>query len=195
MNCNLVILVGLAAMICACQTPDKERSAMQLAVQAMKTHSHNATNIDSTKRALNLLDSAIRLYPSPKFYVFKYQIYKLAADQHAALLVCDTALMVDKSYYIAALAKGCTFEALGKYDSSFTYYRAALSMLDNPKSFNAAPIVKDHERIVLTALLKDTSNFKRLVDEFRVKYKDSKDDLFNTYSDEFDHFSRMKYLN
>jgi hypothetical protein len=195
MKYNLVIVVGIAAIICACQTPDKERYAMQLAEQAMKTHSHNASNIDSTNFALNLLDSAIRLRQSPTFYLCKYQIYKVTNNQRAALRVCDTVLMVDKSNYIATLDKGLTFEALGKFDSSYRCYRIALAMLDNPNSFKAAAIVKDHERIVITALLKDTSDFKQLVDAFRVKYRDSKDELFKSYSEEFDHFRRENYLN
>jgi tetratricopeptide (TPR) repeat protein len=195
MKLNLLTLVGLAAVICARQIPDKERRAMQLADQAMKTHSHNAINIDSTKRAINLLDSAIRLYPSPNFYLFKYQIYKFTNDQRAALRVCDTVLMVDKSNYIATLDKGRTLEVLGKFDSSYRFYRIALAMLDQSNSFKAAAIVKDHERIVITALLKDTSDFKKLVDAFREKYRDSKDELFKSYSEEFDHFRRENYLN
>jgi tetratricopeptide (TPR) repeat protein len=195
MKYNLVIFVGLAAIICACQIPDKGRQAMQLAEQAMKTHSHNALNIDSTNWALNLLDSAIKLHPSPTFYLCKYQIYKVTNNQSAALHECDTALMVDKLNYIATLDKGFTFEMLGKFDSSYKYYRIALSMLDNPKAFRAAAIVKDHERIVIAALLKDTADFKMLVRQFRIKYRDSKGELFSSYLEELDHFSREQYVN
>jgi tetratricopeptide (TPR) repeat protein len=194
MNCNLANLVGLAVILCACQPPDTKRYAMELAEQAMKTHSHNDINVDTTSRALHLLDSAIRLYPSSTFYLCKYQIYKTTNDQHAALGVCDTVLLLDKFNYAVTLDKGYTYEALGKLDSAFDYYRAALKLTDNPHSFNAAQITKDHEKIVISALLKDTAGFNKLVREFRVKYRDSKDEFFQAYSDEFDHFKRENYL-
>jgi tetratricopeptide (TPR) repeat protein len=194
MKFNFIIFVGLIAILCACQTPSKEKDAMQLAEQAMKTFSYHTSNIDSTNRALNLLDSAIKLYQTPKLYFCKYQIYIFMNNRLAALYACDTALMLDRNNYVFTLDKGCTFEALGKPDSAFGYYRVALQMIDNRNSFNAAEIVKDHEKIILTELLKDTVAFKKLVNEFRVKYKDSKDKYFEIYSEEFDNFRRENYL-
>jgi tetratricopeptide (TPR) repeat protein len=168
---------------------------MQLAERAMKTFSHHTTNIDSTKRALNLIDSSIKLYRSPRLYFCKYQIYKSKNDELAALSVCDTVLMFDRNNFSFTLEKGCTFEALGKLDSAFTYYRVALQMIDNSKSFNASEIVKDDEKIVITGLLKDTVAFNKLVNEFRIKYNGSKDKDFQIFSEQLDHFRREDYVN
>jgi len=161
----------------------------------MKTFSHHTTNIDSTKRALNLIDSSIKLYRSPRLYFCKYQIYKSKNDELAALSVCDTVLMFDRNNFSFTLEKGCTFEALGKLDSAFTYYRVALQMIDNSKSFNASEIVKDDEKIVITGLLKDTVAFNKLVNEFRIKYNGSKDKDFQIFSEQLDHFRREDYVN
>lgn len=84
-------------------------------------------------------------------------------------------------------------EALGRFDSAFSYYRVALHLIDNPHSFNAAEIVKDDERIVITGLLKDTVSFNKLVNEFRKKYKGSTED-FQIYSKKFDNFRREDYV-
>jgi tetratricopeptide (TPR) repeat protein len=191
----LIIFVSLVAELWGCKIPGKEKEAMRLADQAMKIFSHHTTNIDSTNRALNLIDSSIKLYQSSKLYFCKYQIYKSKNDVLAALSVCDTALMLDRNNFSFTLEKGCTFEALGRVDSAFSYYRAALQMIDNSNSFNAAEIVKDDEKIVITGLLKDTVAFNKLVNEFRLKYKDSKDKWFQIYSEQLDHFKREDYVN
>jgi len=195
MKFNLVIFVILIPGLWGCQLPNKEKEAMQLADRAMKTFIHHTTNIDSTNRALNLIDSSIKVYQSPKLYFCKFQIYKIEHDELAALRVCDTVLMLDRNNFAFTLEKGYTFEALGRLDSAFSYYRAALQMIDNPHSFNGVEILKDDEKIVITALLKDTVAFNKLVKEFRIKYKDSKDELFQIYSEQLDHFKRENYVN
>jgi hypothetical protein len=195
MKFNLIIFVCLAAVFLACRTSDKKREANRLAVQAMKTFSHNASNLDSINGALNLLDSAIRLLPAPNIYFGKFQIYKVKNDQLAALHICDTVLMLDGNNFIFTLGKGCTFETLGKLDSAFSYYRVALGMIDNRKSFNAAEITKEEERIVVTGLLKDTVAFNKLVTEFRGKYGGSKDKWVQLYLEGLDQFKRENYVN
>ncbi len=195
MKFNFIIFVGSIAILSACHFSSKEKEAMQLAERAMKTFIHHTTNIDSTNRALNLIDSSIKLYQSPKLYFCKYQIYKSKNDELAALGVCDTALMLDRNNFLFTLEKGCTFEALGRLDSAYSYYRVALQMIDNSNSFNGSEIVKDDEKIVITGLLKDTVAFNKLVNEFRVKYRGSKDKYFQTFSEQLDHFKREDYVN
>jgi tetratricopeptide (TPR) repeat protein len=195
MKFHFVILGILIPLLAACQNTSKERAAMKLAERAMKTFSHHADNIDSTNRALNLIDSSLRLYQSPKLYFCKYQIYKGKNDELAALYVCDTALMLDRTDFPFTLEKGCTLEVLGRLDSAFRYYRIALQMVDSPTSFDAAEIVKDDEKIVITGLLKDTVTFKKLVSEFRTKYQGSKNKYFEMYSKQLDHFKREDYVN
>ncbi len=190
-----IIFVSLVAELWGCKIPGKEKEAMRLADQAMKTFSHHTIDIDSTTRAINMLDSAIKLYQSPKLYFCKYQIYKIKHDEPAALRVCDTVLMLDKNNFAFTLEKGCTFEALGRLDSAFSYYRISLQMIDNSNSFNAAEIVKDDEKIVITGLLKDTVAFNKLVNEFQTKYRGSKDKYFQIFSAQFDHFRREDYVN
>jgi tetratricopeptide (TPR) repeat protein len=195
MKFNFITFVGLAVLLLACHTPGNKKEANRLADQAMKTFMPHTLNIDSTTLALHLLDSAIKLYPSPNIYFGKFQIYKVENDQLAALRICDTVLMLYRNNFAFTLEKGCAFEKLGNFDSAFRYYRVALRMIDNPHSFNATEIVKDYEKIVITALLTDTAGFNRLVNQFRIKYRGSKDALFQTYSDEFDHFKRENYVN
>ena len=195
MKFNLIIFVYLAAIFLACRTSGKKKEANRFAVQAMTTFSHNASNIDSTNGALNLFDSAIRLFSAPNIYFGKFQIYKVKNNQLAALHICDTVLMLDRNNFSFTLGKGCTFETLGKLDSAFSYYRVALGMIDNRKSFNATEIVKDEERIVVTGLLKDTIGFNKLVNEFRGKYRGSKDKWVQLYLEGLDHFKRENYVN
>lgn len=195
MRVNLFTIVVLISLLGGCRQPNKEKEAMQLAVQAMKTFGRHGTNIDSTNRALYLLDSSIKLYQSPRLYFCKYQIFKSNKDQLSVLHVCDTALMLDRNNFIFTYAKGCTFEALGQLDSAFTYYRVALKLIDNPKSFNATEMLKDDERIVITGLLKDTVSFNKLLNEFRNKYKGSTDKNFQIYSLQLDSFRREDYVN
>jgi hypothetical protein len=72
---------------------------MQLSDRAMKAFIHHTTNIDSANRALNLIDSSLKLYQSPRLYFCKYQIYKSKYDELAALGVCDTVLMLDRNNF------------------------------------------------------------------------------------------------
>jgi hypothetical protein len=105
--------------------------------------------------------------------------------------------MIDRNNYFATLFKGYAFEAIGKSDSAFDYYNAALRIVEDPASFKASEMVKDHEKIVLVGLLKDTTNFNKLVSEYRIKYRSTKGYLFELYNEEvkeFTHFRRQDYV-
>src|ERR1700683_1272582 len=194
MKFNFIISIGLITILSACQIRNNKKEATRLADQAMKTFMPHSISIDSANQALYLLDFAIKLYQSPRLYFCKYQIYKINNHQLAALYICDTVLMHDRFNFSFTLEKGCTFEALGKLDSAFSYYRAALRMIDNRNSFNAAEIEKDDGKIVITGLLKDTVAFTKLTNEFRAKYGSSNDKNFQMYSEQLDHFRREDYL-
>jgi len=194
MKFNLLTIVILIPLLGGCQQPNREKEAMQLAEGAMKTFGRHS-NVDSTNRALYLIDSSLKLYKSPKLYFCKYQIFTSNDDQLSALHVCDTVLMLDKDNFAFTLEKGCTLEKLGRLDSAFSYYRVALDLINNPHSFNGTEIGIDYERIVITGLLKDTASFNKLVNEFRDKYKGSNDPYFQVYSQQLDNFRREDYVN
>ncbi len=196
MKRRFIISISLVAGLVSCQVP-KKKLAMRIANQALYIYSTHRINIDSTNRALYLLDSSIKLYPNPTAYLYKYQIYRSMDRQLAALHICDTVLIIDGNNYFATLCKGYVFEKMGKADSAIRYYKAALRILDNPDSSKAPAMVYDHARIVIAALLKDAAAFNKQVDTFRVKYRRSKGDLLEFYSEfikEFDHFRRDDYV-
>jgi tetratricopeptide (TPR) repeat protein len=193
MKHHFIISISLIAGFVSCQVPNR-KAAMRIANKAISIYYTNTLNIDSTNKALHLLDSSIKLYPDPTFYLFKYQIYRSTNRQLAALHICDTVLIIDGNNYLTTLGKGYIFEKMGKSDSAIHYYKAALRIVDNWKPLEAPAILQDHERIVITALLKDTGAFNRQVAAFRAKYRSSNGDLFEAYTKEFDHFRRDDYV-
>jgi len=193
MKRHYIISISLVATLFSCQVP-KKKVAMRIANQALHTYYNNSSNSDSTNRALQLLDSSIKLAPDPTFFLFKYQIYRSTDRQFAALQICDTVLAIDCTNYLATLGKGYIFEGMGRSDSATSYYRSALRIVDSWDSLKAPAILKDHERIVITALLKDTAAFNKHVNAFRAKYQRAKGRLFEAYTEEFDHFRRDDYV-
>lgn len=193
MKHHCIILFSLIACLLSCQAP-KKKVAMRIANLALYEFYTNENNADSINQALHLLDSSIRLYPDPTFYLYKYQIYRSTNRQLDALNTCDTILEIDSKNYFATLSKGYVFEAMGRLDSANRYYRAALNILGHLDSLKVPTMLKDHETIVIAALLKDTPAFNGQVSAFQVKYRKEKGDLFESYIDEFKHFRRDDYV-
>lgn len=196
MTRHFIILLNLLACPFFCKTASQKKEAIRLANLGLWTYDSNTINADSLTKALYLLDSALKIYPVPIAHVYKYQIYRAMNRPLAALRECDSVFIIDSHDYYASLCKGFTFGSMGKTDSAFNYYRIALRNLNG--AGNIAPeMARDHERIIIAALLKDTATFNQLVKAFENKYRNSKGELSNMFAEsigEFTHFRRDDYV-
>src|ERR1051326_5240029 len=182
----IIILMGT----CRPQEPDPK--AAIFFKKASETLKQNPTNPDSLMSALNILDSAIHLDSNNVRYLFtKSKISITLKKYDLAINSCNEILAKHKDDYLTTLTKGVVFELSNRIDSAKQTYRRALNLLNKTKFEKT--MYKEHERIILFGLLRDTSKFNTSLNLFKDQFKSEND--FIHYYQELKGFNRVDYIN
>lgn len=185
-------LVFFISMI-SCQNKNSiDSKAADLFKQASDIFKNNPLNNDSLMFAVHLLDSNIHLNNvQTKVYFLKYQISMRLKRYDLAIESTNGVLAADKNNFLALFGKGVAFDLLNNSDSAMNNYKKALGSLESTQ-FETS-IFKEHERIILYGLLKDTVNFNLRLKQFKEAYSTNKE--FPAFYEDLIQFNRSNYIN
>jgi tetratricopeptide (TPR) repeat protein len=188
---KIVFLLFFITIISCRNKKTVNAEATVLFKKASEVFRKNYSNSDSLMYAISLLDSSIRLDAQPKFYFTKFQISMLLKRYDLAINSTNGILAIDKNNFMALFLKGIALECSKEIDSAMNNYKLALKSLESTRF--ETPIFKEHQKIILYALLKDTANFNLRLIEFKERYSGNKE--FSAYYESLVQFDRNAYLN
>ena len=186
----VTLLIFITVISCQNKKAVNEKATI-LFKQASEVFRKNYSNNDSLMYSISLLDSSIRFDAQPKFYFTKYQISMLLKRYDLAINSTNGILAIDKNNFMALFLKGIALECSKEIDSAMSNYKLALKSLESTRF--ETPIFKEHQRIILYSLLKDTANFNLRLIEFKERYSGNKE--FPAYYKSLVQFDRNAYLN
>lgn len=189
MNKNLIIV--FLTILVGCKTKDASSQAKRLFLRASAILTAGQDNKDSLNRAITLIDSALYYDKNNLNYILVESHIFIQLEKYGkAIDACNRALAVDRNSYFALLTKGVVYDKVNNSDSAHAGYRQALNSLELTRF--ATDIFKDHQRIVLYALMGDTTRFKAKLNEFAERHRNSPD--FPAAYDDLKNFRKEEYL-
>lgn len=188
-----IIIFVLFIFITGCKNKkDTNVKAAAFNKRASDVFKNNPYNNDSLMYAISLFDSAISIEAGRlSFYFNKCQVSMNLKRYDLTINSCNNILSIDRSNFLATFLKGIAYELSNNPDSALNNYNLALRALESTQF--EKPIFKEHQRILLYGLLKDTLNFNSSLNQFKDKFDGNNE--FSAYYEDLVHFDRTNYIN
>jgi len=129
LNISVCTLIVLIVSSCNLHGQQNRANAQAINNRALKLYQEHSNDKDSLERAITLLDSAIKIYPTYKLaYINKGAIYCLLGSYQEMLKVLDKAIVLDKENPQLFIIQGHILEKTGRNYEAMLKYRKADSI-------------------------------------------------------------------